>query len=553
MTFKKVARVILYITAGFVLLFAVIQLIINLYINKKLGKELQERVDVATKHQYTLVLGSAKVSLFGRSVSFSDIELKPRPCKNCLSVKYSATAKKISIEGVSIWYYIRNKSISAMDLKLEDFALNIYQSHRLRKKDDTAAVKLSLYQIISKKINSLAIENIKIENAKFKIFNKDSLEVLFSDRNNMKVEKFLVDKQVDSLERVFLADKLLFTMKSISYKLPDGLYTLEGKNLHASYSDSIISIDSLNLKPNFKKKDFNEAAGKRISRSKLSTESVKFNGINVQLFFEYNWLVAKSIDINKMDLNVYRDNNAVYKPEKRPSFQKIIRSIPFLVKIDSININNANVVYEHIGVGEAKEAVITFNKLNGSITGLRNDSDSYNGKLVMLMRLKTKFMNKSPISALYKFPLNTDKEIFDCSGTIGALELKEVNTILKNVVSVTAESGKVDSVWFSFHAGDSRATGKMKFMYHDLKIDILHKDRKDQKLKQKILSFLANKAIVKDANPKNGESVRVTEIDFNRDPNKYLFFYTWKALQSGIMPAIGVPNPKWLVKISEPK
>jgi hypothetical protein len=259
------------------------------------------------------------------------------------------------------------------------------------------------------------------------------------------------------------------------------------------------------------------------------------------------------MDVNKMDLNVYRDNNAKYKPEKRPSFQKMIRTIPFLVKIDTVNIKKANVVYEHIGVGEAKAAVMTFNQLRGRITGLRNDSDSYNSKLEMVMRLETKFMNKAPIDAVYRFPLNTDEEVFDCSGKVGSLELKDVNNILKNVVSVTAESGKVDSMSFGFHATDKRSTGKMRFYYHDLKIDVLDKDKKDQKLKQKIASFLANKIIVKDANPKKGESVRVTEIDFDRDPNKYLFFYTWKSIQSGIMPTIGVPNPKWLVKISEPK
>lgn len=554
MVLKKIARILIIL---FVVLFVILfsaQLYINYYLKNKLAGHLQEQVDIATKHQYNLKIGATNVSIFNRSIDFDDIEFVPKPCNGCKVARYKIIAKNISLDGIGLMNFIKRKSISATSLSFTDIAINIYQSKTRPVKTDTSNVRLSLYKIISKKVNELAIENIRISNTKLKLFKNDSTEVLFSDENDIYISKFLVNSRIDSLERLFVADKFNFNMKTFSYVLPDKLYTIKGKNLTASYADSLVSVDSLELVPNFNKDKFSDVAGKQVSRVKLNSAGVVFSKMNVQLFLEHNWFLAKKLDINALNLNVYRDKNPDFKPVKSISVQEVIRKIPFLIIIDTVKVNNSDIIYEHLAKGTKQAGKIYFNNLNGTITGLRNDSNSYtDNKAKLKLRARAKFMNKGKLTVLYEFPLNTVKEVFHCSGKLVNMDMKELNMMLENTVFASIESGRLDTMAFSFNANDQRSKGWMKFLYHDLKVQLINRDDKKQTLKKKILSFLADKFIINDSNPQKGKAPLITDIAYERYPYKFLFYYTWKSLQTGILPALGVKHSEKFINKSDDK
>lgn len=551
MLFKKIARISIYVFLSLILILAVLQIILSFYINKRLADDLKERVEIATKHKYSLYLGSASVSVFNRSIVLEDVRFVPKACKDCGLARYRVTAANISLEGVSIIQYLRNRSISASSLTFNDIAINIYQAKRILADGDTTDIQFSLYKVISKKVNELAIESININNTKLKIFTNDSSEVLYSDENNIEVSKFLVNERVDSLSRIFTADKFSITMKTFNYKLPGGLYNMKGKNLVASYNDSLLTVDSLELVPIFNKKDFSDAAGKQVSRIKLNTSGVGFSGMNVQMFLEHNWFLAKKMDVNTMNLNVFRDKNADFIPKESISVQELLRKIPFLILLDTIKVNNADIVYEHLAKNTKKSGKVSFNKLNGTITNFRNDSLSFKSDKKLKMKVNSMFMNKGKLTALYEFPLNTTKEVFYCKGKLVNMSLTELNNMLENTVFVSIKSGELDTLSFAFNATDKESKGKMKFLYHNLKIELLNRDNKKQNLKKKIMSYFANRLLINDQNPKNGNAPLITDIGYKRYPYKYLFYYTWKSLQSGIMPAIGIKNADVLLKQSD--
>jgi hypothetical protein len=64
------------------------------------------------------------------------------------------------------------------------------------------------------------------------------------------------------------------------------------------------------------------------------------------------------------------------------------------------------------------------------------------------------------------------------------------------------------------------------------------------KFKEDVLSFLVNRIIIKKDNPLKNKEVRVTNINYERNRQRFIFNYTWKSLLSGIKPAIGLPNKK---------
>lgn len=555
MLLKKIARISLYVFISLILILLLVQVSVNFYINKRLANDLKEQVSEATHGQYTLNIEAAGLSFLNRSIAFDNIEFIPADCKECHIARYKVTAKSISVDGIDVWNYIKHKSISASSLNFEDLSINIYQAKRLITKKDTVAKRLSLYKILSKNLTELTVRNINVTNTKLRIFkaDNDSVEVMLSDDNDISIEKFLFNSRVDSMGRLFLADKISMSMKTFSYSLPTGLYTIKGKNMVASYSDSLLTIDSLELLPNFSKKTFSKAAGKQVSRVKLNLSGITFSNMDLDLFIEHNWFISKKLEIETMGLNVYRDLNAEFKPKRQPSMQQILRSIPFVVKIDTVKINNSNIVYAHLAKEKEQPGKITFNHLKGLITGLENDTASFTNNSHMVMRLNASFMNKAHISAKYVFPLNTATEVFDCSGKLTNMSMTDLNNMLENTISVSIKSGMIDTMSFAFHANDQRSKGTMKFLYHDLKVELLNKDDKKQNLKKKIMSYLANEFVINDQNPKKGQPPTITDIGYERYPYKFLFYYTWKTLQSGILPAIGIKNPPIHAKEPLPK
>lgn len=81
----------------------------------------------------------------------------------------------------------------------------------------------------------------------------------------------------------------------------------------------------------------------------------------------------------------------------------------------------------------------------------------------------------------------------------------------------------------------------MNFYYTALKVALLKETEEGAAPKKKgFLSFLANKLVIKDANPSKGEKVRTAEIRFERTPAASFFNLLWKSVFTGIRETVGI-------------
>ena len=85
----------------------------------------------------------------------------------------------------------------------------------------------------------------------------------------------------------------------------------------------------------------------------------------------------------------------------------------------------------------------------------------------------------------------------------------------------------------------------MKFIYHDLKIGVLNKaDHDKHGIREGVLTLVANKLVIKNSNPEKNKAPRITEINYLRNPQRFIFNYVYHSLLSGIKPAIGLSSKK---------
>jgi len=541
---KTLFRILLY---TFLILLAgvgLLQLFFTFYFNEKIKNDLQEEVAIQTNDAYQLQIDELNTNIFKQSVFITGFLLRPGKNADPDSPKYYAAASEINFDDCSLFAFLSKKKLTIGKVELVNPSGYIYRGNsKAFVKEEVSEEKFSLYNMMSKTVKELHIVKIDIRNAHIAVYDdyKDTIPSMTSEDNELMISNLRINKSVENLDRLYLADKVSLLINRFAYTTKDSLYTFNVKQLRASYTDSTLSVDSMELHPNFSKNKFADEAGSQTDRMKITVVGLDFNRMNVKLFFEKNWFIAQELKINGLNVAAFRDKNDRRKFNRPRSVQQILKNIPIYSAIDVINLENGSITYEEVAVGSVKPGKIFMTEVNASITGFTSDSTLFSKYQKLKVIASAKFMDSGKLQGTYSFPLNTSSMVFDCSGKITNMPFQALNPMLEPNAKVSMKGGKVDSLVFSFHANDKGSKGKLKFCYHDLKMELMDNKNKKDGFKKAVLTFLVHRVIIKESNPSPKQEVRITDINYTRDPSRFIFNYSWKSVLSGIKPAIGVP------------
>ena len=143
-------------------------------------------------------------------------------------------------------------------------------------------------------------------------------------------------------------------------------------------------------------------------------------------------------------------------------------------------------------------------------------------------------MGKGDLDIMLKSRIFDANNTFSVDGTLSEMEASDLNPMLEKNAFVYATSGKIDAMSFNFTANNAKATGQTSVLYHELFLAVKNK-RTDETtaFKEKLISLIANIKVM-DSNPLPGENARVGIIDYQRDPERFLFNYCFKSIMTGI-------------------
>jgi len=553
MPIPKVIRISGYILLFFIVFFIISAVLLNVYFNKKLIENVKERISESTQGKYALSVDGLSINLLTYSITVNNLMIAPLKIETSPKAQYLFKAKVVRVIDFSILPYLKDRDLLINRVEFEEPQISIFQgSDRMSGKEKSDPQdNFSLYKAFSKKLNSVSIAHIDVMNSRFNIYKNgiDSLSVFSTNDNSITIHKFSVNPVTDNQNRLFFAEKFEMVMNNFSYHLGSGLYSLYGKNLSASYIDSTLIIDSLQLIPNFSKKEFADEAGQQISRAKINSTTVTCKKMDVKSFFEYNSLIIDKVDITGCIIDIYRDNTLPLKSIVRPSLQTMVKELPFFVSIDSFVMKNAELKFEVLNPETSSTGKVTVNKMNAIITGIKNDTLNYSNDQSIKATVNGIVFNQGKFTEAYTFPLKATKELFYCSGSLSSMSMVSFNPIIRPTKQITIKSGILDSLSFSFIANKNSSQGTMKFMYHDLAVEMMNKKKLKIGLKEKLQTFVVNNLIINNNNPGKDGVVRTSKIHAKHNPYRFFMFYSMQSILSGIAPAIeGERKAEWIQK-----
>ncbi|HET6244645.1 MAG: hypothetical protein H0V01_09085 [Bacteroidetes bacterium] len=508
-------------------------------INPTLEKMLAKQIELKLLGNFNYTYESLEVDLWTGSVAFK--EIKWSFPKDSTAVEQEGSIEKISINGIALRILLGDTDIKIDKILFDNPEMLLRISDNAPLKDSVEQkdkyIKFSFYSLFQGKINSLRIRSISIKNG-------NATWISLADNKVRRTIKN-AQLQVDDIEldaEIAEANNGWFSLSNVHLDcaggelfLPDSLHKIKTGKIHLDYKGSAITIDSIVLVPLYAKSEMSRAYKFEIDWIDLLAERVDISAIDLHTLMVEGKVRIANVLVEGLSLNAFRDKTLDQGPKNYlPLPQVSLKNLGVNIKIDSVNIKNATIIYEERNEKTKKSGTVSFTKLNAQIYHITNDSISCIQTPTAKMRVNTKLMGKIDLNVDFGFVLNNDKGDHWLKGSIKDFDLKMFNPVCEPLSSVSIRSGKVEKINFDVRLNDHVADGKMTFLYSDLKIDMLDENYSKSSRKIKTISFLANTFLVKKSNPSGKKEPRIGIIHFERLKEKSIFHFWSKSLLTGV-------------------
>ena len=516
---KKIFVSIILGIAAFVLLIVLLtKVVIEPWIGKKIQASLNEN-SIA----YQIKIEKVHVSIFRSGVEFENITLNSKP-ENYEQPGLNGEIESVKIKGIHLMKALFKKDYHIREVDI--FNSRLTGKVALQKKAGPAKV---------------SPVNIRIENLIF--------EKLFVDlKDSATAQSYLIK---DGVLKVFdinvgkqdtLSPDIInqFEIVAPEFKTvtSDSLYTFIGVGINYSATSNTLTADSFAVNPNYTEYEFTARSQFQMNRIQADISGLSFHNFSVADYIKSRNITSSYIEIGEMEMQVFKDKRKKFRHVEKPTFQDMIYNYPAAMNIDSIAVLGGNVVYTEHSEKAIEKGSISFNDIDARIYKITNDTIYKTEKAYLELNAKALLNGKGKLSILLKARIFDNQNTFAINGTLSGMEASDLNPIFEKSAAIKITSGKINTMNFSFSANNTKATGNMKMLYQDLKFDIINKQTGETTaFKEQVKTWIANIILI-ESNPMPGKEVRPGIIEYERDPERFLFGYFFRSLLSGIKTSV---------------
>jgi hypothetical protein len=275
----------------------------------------------------------------------------------------------------------------------------------------------------------------------------------------------------------------------------------------------------------------------------LKTKAVNIGPFDIDRFIRNNTLNIGTASINNLTFTDYKDKQLPFNAGViKPLPVTMLRMIPQKLSIDTIQIDNANVVYTEFNDKTKKAGVIPVTRMMVRLLTVKN----YNIQPTDSLRIHaTGYLMDSIWMRLRVKESYTDTlGAFLMTLRVKPADMTVLNAVLIPLASIKLESGFLDTLTLRAVGREYLSLGEMQMFYHNLKIRFLRNGEDIKKtFSNSVISFLANSLIIK----KNNKS-RTGNVFFIRNRDKSAINYLIKIAMSGMASSAGIKSNKKMLR-----
>ena len=316
-------------------------------------------------------------------------------------------------------------------------------------------------------------------------------------------------------------------LKGLDIQTADSIVHLAMESFDLSWRKKSIRLEGLSFKPNISDAAMQQRFKFQNTQFSGTVGTMSLSGVNFDSLLYSGKLLIDKIALDKLSVSLFKDHT---KPIDRTRFPQYlgqtVKAIPIPLLIKQVTVTNANLVNKE----RKLDGNMAIANINRATIDARNIS-SLSANNPLTINAVAYIENKAPVNLTLGFSYLAPQ--YSINGRIGKFNLQDLNKLLNYYAPAAAiKKGIVDEITFSGIVYRTNSNGTMKFLYHDLEVDLeLHNKAE---WKSSVLAFAANTYLNASNPPYEGVPFRVVEFKAERDMYKGFVNILIKSVLNGL-------------------
>lgn len=461
----------------------------------------------------------------------------------------------LHIDGLGIDIFLHKDSINVTGIHIDKPIINVYHHNRVYNKTEREKnAKLPLYARILGTMRSISIGKIDVRNGTFILHNKEKYkDDTRLNEVGIQLGKVLIDSATQyDYNRFLFAKTASFSAKNYFLPTPDSLYVFSIGSIAVSADQHTLTAQNIKLKAKGGKQQFEKKLKFRKEMYDVSVPKLTMKGVNWWSIVNRDKWFSNQMDLFNPTMYVYLDPRIPASPSITPNNfpHQMLMKLPIPISVAKLNLHDLTVTYEELNQKIDKTGIVHFDRINGQITDISNIPAQIKKHPIAIADAKGYFMNTSAASARMIFYLNKQATgNFAVDIKVDTLNNYTINPVAEPLALFSIKKGQFENGTAHVEGNNNGSKASVAIVYRDLHITPLKADSNNNgKLKRKsILSFFANKLLIKDNNPGSNGQLRKPEYTVERDHHGNFFNFVWLSIMTGVLKTIGIPV-KFVIK-----
>ena len=348
-------------------------------------------------------------------------------------------------------------------------------------------------------------------------------EVSFSDFK-IKIDSVDIQKNLDTL--IYKYQDFTAGVDTLDIQTEDSLYHVTMNSFNLSYQDHSIKLRKLSFKPNVSESVIQKKYKYQHTQFSGTVGSVDILNLNFDSLIYRDKIFIDEIVLDSVSAAIYKDKRKPMDMNHFPEYLgQTIGKIKSPILIKQVKATNVNLTNEELKP-DGTSAKVIIARVTADLKNITNLAPNEELSLSATAFLADKVQVRLGIRFSYLKPE------FSFEGGMSRFPLKDLNPIIQAYTPAKFIGGTADEIQFSGIAQRSSSSGTLKFLYHDLEVDLKLQDQ--AKWKNSVITFGANTALLSN-NPVSPDSPdRVVKFHAERDMNKGFVNLIIKSILNGM-------------------
>ncbi|MGI4749491.1 MAG: hypothetical protein ACRYFB_02560 [Janthinobacterium lividum] len=531
------------------LVFILAVVLINIYFSPVLSTQLKKTVFKWSNGLYQVDFDRSSLNVISGRIVIENLVLKPdtavfnrlKKAGKAPNNLYTLAVDRIVFKHIHPFKLYFKKEFEVDEIAIsKPNAQVIYQD--MQQQEVPKSDPKTIYQQIAGTLKSIHIGQILVDNISLR-YQEDiahHLQIRHLKEINLKATDLLIDSasEYDKKRFNFCSD-ITAVLNHYSAQTEDHLHQYGAQSITFSSSKSSIKMVDAVFMP---VKTASLKTDQQRSQFQMESDSICINHFDYQTFIRSRKISASDVTVFGRKIDFFHNRTL---PKKAVDVAKnglytLLKNIHRDIAIKTIYFKNVDVAYAEISAKTKLRGVITFEKLNGTVSNILTGNDTLQATRKLNASLTAYLMGYGKLDARLQFDAADPADILHYQGSLGAMNLVNLNNATKPLGLIQFTNGIVTSLNFDMQANAQKATGKVTFLYHDLNVILLKQDEKNALHRMSFMSILANAFVLIRDNPRFNDSARVIDVVYLRPENASYMGLIWRSVYAGIKESIGL-------------